>query len=210
MKKTLLMLGAGGHAKVVADCALVSGQWQDIVFLDDRYPELTTVGHWPVIGRIEELESFVALYPAMALGVGVNYDTLRILWLERGLTAGVDFPPVIHPAAVVSPFATIGKGTVVFAGAVVNVDTTVGQACILNTHCSIDHDCMIGHGSHISPGASLAGGVNIGDRVWVGMGASIIQGTTIESDVVVGAGAVVIHDVPAGAKIVGVPAKKIN
>ena len=178
METTLLILGAGGHAKVVADCALASGVWQAVAFLDDRYPELNRVGHWPVVGRIAELESFASDYPLMALGVGVSYDALRLQWLERGLAAGIKFPPVIHPAATISSFAKLGSGTVVFAGAVINVDAVIGNACILNTNCSVDHDCMICDGTHISPGASLAGNVTTGERVWVGMGAQVIPGLT--------------------------------
>ncbi|WP_257281522.1 acetyltransferase [Endozoicomonas sp. ISHI1] len=205
----LLILGAGGHAKVVADAALASGQWSGVAFLDDRFPELKFIGKWSVIGRVTDLKDFIDKFPFMALGVGVNYDNHRLTWLEQGLKAGAQFPPVIHPSAVISPFSKIGAGTVVFAGAIVNVDSEIGNACILNTGCTVDHDCMIGDGSHISPGASLAGCVSIGKRVWVGMRASVIQGLSVYSDVVIGAGAVVINDVPVGAKMIGVPAKRV-
>ncbi len=207
MDKVLLILGAGGHGKVVADCALSSGQWDRVLFLDDRYPDLEQAGHWPVIGRVSDLEHFVNDYPFMALGVGVNHDLLRVQWLEYGINAGASFPAIIHSRAVVSPFAAIGAGTVICAGAVVCVDAAVGQACILNTHCSIDHDCTIGDGSHISPSATLGGGVVVGECAWVGLGASVIQGVAIGSNAVVGSGAVVIRDVPAKMKMAGVPAR---
>lgn len=205
----LLILGAGGHAKVVADSALASGQWSGVAFLDDRFPELEFIGKWSVIGRVTNLKDFIDKFPFMALGVGVNYDNLRLTWLEQGLKAGAQFPPIIHPSAVISPFSKIGAGTVIFSGAIVNVDSEIGNACILNTGCTIDHDCIIGDGTHISPGASLAGCVSVGKRVWVGMRTSIIQGLSIDSDVIIGAGAVVINDVPAGAKMFGVPAKQV-
>ena len=209
MERILLILGAGGHAKVVADCALASGVWHSVAFLDDRFPELTNVGHWPVVGRVSDMENFVEQYPFMALGVGVNYDALRLQWLDRGLVAGAEFPPVVHSSAVVSPFAKVDMGTVVFAGAVINVDSVIGKACILNTNCSVDHDCVIGSGCHISPGASVAGGVTTGERAWVGMGAQVIQGVSLGADVVVGAGAVVLDDVAVGLTVIGVPARSI-
>ncbi|KEQ13076.1 acetyltransferase [Endozoicomonas numazuensis] len=210
MKNTLLILGAGGHAKVVADCALTTGLWQSVCFLDDRFPMLKKVGCWPVIGCVSDMETFVDQFPSMALGVGVNYDALRLQWLERGLKAGAQFPAVIHPASVISSFASVGQGAVVFAGVVVNVATVIGRACILNTNSTVDHDCHVDDGSHISPGASLAGGVSIGKAVWVGMGSQIIQGVSIGSGAIVGAGAVVLDDVAENTIVVGVPAKLIS
>ena len=209
MDNTLLILGAGGHAKVVADSALASDQWQSVAFLDDRFPDLNRNGHWPVIGRITDLESFVEDYPYMALGVGVSYDNLRLEWLSRGLKAGALFLPVIHPASMVSTFASVGKGSVIFAGAIVNIGSSIGEGCILNTNCTLDHDCFIGNGSHVSPGAILAGNVCTQERVWIGMGAQVIQGVTLGADTVIGAGAVVLNDVTSGSTVVGVPARPI-
>lgn len=206
MTQPLLILGAGGHAKVVADCAVASEHWDEVYFLDDRYPVLTQVGQWPVIGKISEMENFIEQYPHMALGVGVSYDVLRVVWLKRATKAGACFPAIVHPSATVSPFARVGAGTVVFAGAVVNVDAHVGEACIINTVASIDHDCVIGDGSHVSPGASLAGGVTVGQLCWVGMGAQIIQGVSIGDHAIIGAGAVVIRNVESMSTVVGIPA----
>lgn len=209
MNSTLLILGAGGHARVVADCALATGQWTGVAFLDDRYPELDSMNGWPVVGRITDLESFVPEYPMMALGVGVSYESLRLQLLARGHQAGVKFPAIIHPSATISPFATISDGSVVFAGAVINVNASIGSGCIINTLSSIDHDCSIGNGTHISPGALLAGAVTIGDKAWIGMGAKILQCISVGDETVVGAGAVVLSDVPTNSKVVGVPARPI-
>ena len=209
MNSTLLILGAGGHASVVADCSLATGKWSTVAFLDDRYPELDSTNGWPVVGRIADLETFVTEYPEMALGVGVSYESLRLELLARGQQAGALFPPVIHPSATVSPFASVNDGSVIFAGAVININARIGSGCIINTASSVDHDCFIGNGSHISPGALLAGAVSIGEKVWVGMGAKILQCISVGTEAIVGAGAVVLSDVPANTKVVGVPARPI-
>ena len=210
MNNTLLILGAGGHARVVADCALATKQWSNVAFLDDRYPEFDSMNGWPVVGRISDLELFVSEYPEMALGTGVSYESLRLELLGRGKVAGALFPAVIHPAATVSPFATVDDGSVVFAGAVININARIGSGCIINTVSSIDHDCSIGNGTHISPGALLAGAVTVGEKAWIGMGAKILQCLSIGADAVVGAGAVVLADVPANSKVVGIPARSIS
>ena len=210
MKSTLLILGAGGHARVVADCALATDLWSSVVFLDDRFPELSSINDWPVVGRIAELESFATEYSEMALGVGVSYESLRLELLARGQQVGAKFPAIIHPSATISSYAMVSDGSVVLAGAVINVNASIGSGCIINTLSSIDHDCSIGDGSHISPGALLAGCVTIGEKSWIGMGAKIIQCISVGGESVVGAGAVVLADVPAKSKAVGVPAKLIS
>ena len=210
MESKLLILGAGGHARVVADCALATGQWSGVAFLDDRFPEMSSMNDWPVVGRVADMESFVTQYPEMALGVGVSYESLRLELIAVGHRAGVRFPAIIHPAATVSPFATVAEGSVVFAGAVININASIGSACIINTLSSIDHDCSIGNATHISPGAILAGAVTIGEKAWIGMGAKILQCLTVGAEAVVGGGAVVLADVPANSKVVGVPARAIS
>ncbi len=208
MHKNLLVLGAGGHAKVVADCAFATGQWNKISFLDDRFPKLTMLNNWEVIGKISELSKFLTVYPELALGVGSN--SLRLDWLQFGLSEGFHFPVIIHPSAVISSFADIDKGSVVFAGAVLNIHAKLGAACIINTGANVDHDCTLADGVHISPGASLAGEVIVGKEAWVCMGAQITQGRNIGKSAIVGAGAVVLNDVGAHSTVVGVPASPVN
>lgn len=210
MNRTLLILGAGGHARVVADCALAKKNWSNVVFLDDRYPVLNSTNGWPVVGRIADLEMHVSEYPEMALGVGVSYESLRLELLALGKQAGAVFPVIIHPAATVSPFTEVGIGSVVFASAVINVGTCIGAGCIINTASVVDHDCSISDGVHISPGALLAGAVTVGEKAWIGMGANVLQCLSVGAESVVGAGAVVLSDVPANSKVVGVPARAVS
>lgn len=201
---SLLIIAAGGHAKVVAETALAAGVASKIAFLDDR-PLPPTVG-WPVLGSLDKaLESNIREQFPVAL-VAIGHPIIRLRWLARLQSAGYRLPLLIHPTAWISPSAEIGPGTVIFAQAAVQSDVVIGSGAILNTGCSIDHDAVIDDGVHICPGARLAGEVKVGTRSWIGIGASVIQQVHIGSDVTVGAGAAVVNDLPDGVTAVGVPA----
>jgi sugar O-acyltransferase (sialic acid O-acetyltransferase NeuD family) len=206
----LLLLGAGGHARVVAETALSTCRFSRIAFLDDRCTgpaQLPDQLGWPVIGP-----STAALDPQIrhqfpAALVAIGSATVRLHWLPRLAAAGYELPIVIHPTAWVSPSALIGIGSVVFAQAAIQAQAVIGSGAILNTGCSVDHDAQLGDGVHICPGARLAGEVQVGDRSWIGIGASVIQQIRIGADVTVGAGAAVVRDLPDGVTALGVPAR---
>jgi len=205
--KRLAILGASGHGKVVADTAESCG-WSSISFFDDAWPDVKLNGVWSVVGNTQSLLDQLADFDGVVVAIGNNrirYE--KMLQLE---SAGALLVPLIHPSAVVSKYASIGKASVVFAGCVVNVGCRVGKGCILNTACTVDHDAVLGDAVHISPGAHLAGGVTVGDRSWVGIGASVRQMIAIGSDVMIGAGAAVVAHVPDGETVVGVPARSFN
>jgi len=211
MTPTLWVVGAGGHAGVVADAALAGGRWREVAFFDDRWPQLATVRHGPVLGPVQALrERLAALAGAAAPEVIVAVgDNVRRLALSRELVAaGATLATVLHPSAVLSPSARVGPGSLVAAGAVLNPGARVGLAGIVNTRASVDHDCTVGDGVHLCPGVTLAGNVQIGDLAWVGIGSCVIQGRSIGAGALVGAGAVVIADVEAGTTVVGCPAKE--
>lgn len=208
MGRSILIVGGGGHGRVVADAARLSGQWGRIAFVDDLYPVLDSAGSWPVIGTVAELDLLASEWGEAVIAIGNN--TTRIAVLESAKTCGFDIVSVIHPSAQIAEDVTIGEGTVVFANAVVNTGSVLGNACIVNTAVTVDHDDQIGTGVHLSPGVHLAGDVKIGDRSWIGIGAVVIQGCSVGHDVMVGAGAVVTKDIDNGLTVMGVPAREFE
>ena len=202
--KRLAILGASGHGKVVADAAELSG-WDEVVFFDDAWPDITHNAVWPVRGSTADLLAVLDSFAGVAIAIGNNvirYEKLQLLREQ-----GAFLPVIIHPHAVISRYATIGEGSVVCAGVVVNADACIGAAAILNTGCSVDHDCLLADAVHISPGARLAGGAKVGLCAWIGIGAVVRQLLTVGAYSVVGAAAAVVMDVPEHATVVGVPAK---
>jgi sugar O-acyltransferase (sialic acid O-acetyltransferase NeuD family) len=202
--RRLLLVGAGGHGRVVADLAECLG-FETIDFADEQWPEISRNGAWPVVGSIDDVAGLAGQYDAAIATSGKNAARLGIHRRLKDLAAA---PPVlIHPSAVVSRHARLGSGSVVLANAVVNAFATIGEAAILNTACTVDHDCRLGDGVHVSPGAHLAGQVEVGDCAWIGIGASIRQRVRIGSETVVGAGSTVVSDIDAGATVFGSPAR---
>ena len=192
-----LIIGAGGHGKVVADTADASG-YSKIAFLDQTWPERIQNGRWEIVGKPEKSDEL------MFCAVGNNNRRAHI-FEEYQLNCA---PVLVHPSAVVSPTASMGPGTLVVAGSIVNADTVVGRGVILNTACSVDHDCIIGDFVHISPGARLAGNVHIGAGTWIGIGAVVREGVRIGKNVIVAAGAAVVGDIKDGVRVGGIPARE--
>ena len=209
----LLILGGGGHSKVVAETALSSGLAESIVLLDDRYqhngPDLTVLG-WPVIGPLSLALEDDCTKSYRSAFVGLGNSRLRMLWLSKLLNAGYHLPTIIHPSAVISPSCTVRNGTAVFANAVLQSHVDIGHGCIINTSSSVDHDSRLSSGVHICPGSHLAGNVTVGPFSFIGIGATVIQNVTIGSNVTVGASAAVLSDLPSHCTAVGVPASIIT
>ena len=208
----LLILGAGGHAKVVAETAIACGFASRVVFLCDRCScpsEYPPVLGWPVIGPLSfSLQSECRMkFPAALVAIG-NAET-RLYWIQKLQAVGYSLPVLIHPMAWISPSSQIGPASVVLSHSTVQAHAFIGTGSILNTGCSIDHDSQLSDGVHICPGARVAGEVHVGARSWIGIGASVIQQIRIGSDVTVGAGAVVVRDLSDGVTAVGVPARAL-
>ncbi len=207
--QSIVIWGAGGHAKVVADAARASG-WEVAYFLDDD--------------AVRQGENFAGatihgpstqLFTADAdrtriLFVAIGGNAARARCLTEAQRAGYPIASLIHPSAIVSPSAQIGCGSVIMAGAVVQADARIGEGVIINTGASVDHDCVVGDFVHLAPGARLTGEVTVGDQTLVGAGAVVIPGIRIGRRAIIGAGAVVISDVPDGQTVVGVPARVVS
>ncbi len=194
----IVILGAGGHARVVID-TLREGR-RDLHLLgivdDGERPPADVLGV-PILGdsrRLMELrERGVTL---AALGVGaVTHNALRAELFQRLRRQGFHQPNLIHPRAVVEPSAHLGEGNQIFAGAVVSSAVRLGDGCIVNSGAVVSHDCVLGDHVHVTPGAVLAGGVSIGDRTVVGMASTVYLGVTVGRDVVLTNGSHVFHDV---------------
>ena len=198
------MIGAGGHAKVVIEAARALGF--AIAGLVAPAPEGTTLLGVPVLGDDDALPRLRAEGIAAAvLGIGDNHR--RAAAAKRLLALGFALPPLPHPAAWVSPSCVLGAGVVVLQRAALSAATACGTAAIVNSGAIVEHDSEIGEAAHVAPGCALAGHVRVGARTLVGIGSAVRPGVVIGADAIVGAGSVVVRDVPAGATVMGCPAR---
>lgn len=202
--KSLAILGASGHGKIIADIGENCGF--SVTFFDDQ--QQGNLGPWKIKGTSEDLLESCKKFDGVIIGIGNNatrQDKLSVL-----VSAGATIPNLIHPSASVSQYANLGIGSVVCAGAIVNAFVSAGKGIIINTGATVDHDCYLGDFTHLSPGVHLAGGVRVGSRSWIGIGASVIQQVEIGQDTIIGAGSVVIRNIPDSVTAVGVPAAIIK
>ncbi len=203
---SVVIIGAGGHAKVAADIFRQMGLsiWG---YLDDDPAKtgLKLLG-LPILGLIQSY----AEYPDAAFIVGIGANQARYNLAQRLTQAGVRWASAIHPRAVVAESVTLGAGGLIAAQAAINPDAQIGDHVIINTGATVDHDCSIGDFVHVAPGAHLAGGVKVGAGTLIGIGTVVTPYRTIGSGVVIGAGAVIVDDIPDNVTVVGVPGKIIN
>lgn len=194
--KRLIIIGASGHGKVVADIAKLNG-YTDIKFLDDD-ANVKECGGFPVIGGTTSA-------PDGDLFVAVGNAQIRNSLMDRYTDRY--FPVLVHPSAVIAEDVSIDSGSIVMAGIVVNPGVEIGRGCIVNTSSSIDHDCVIHDFVHIAVGAHLCGTVKIGSNCWIGAGSTVSNNINICSDAIIGAGAVIVKNIEEPGTYVGVPAK---
>lgn len=202
MGQQVIIIGASGHGKVVADTILQSGD-QVKGFLDDNPEAGNSFIGFPILGRVDQFVNF----PRAKFVVAIGNAKIRENIVKK--LTDVSWYTAIHPKAVISPLDTsIGEGTVVMADAVINAGARIGDHCIINTGAVVEHDNRIEDFVHVSVGAKLAGTVHIGKYTWVGIGAAVSNNIGICNDCVVGAGAVIVKDIKEQGTYIGVPAEK--
>ena len=203
-KKKLLIIGASGHGKVVADVALKMNKWERIAFLDDDETLKKSLS-LDVIGNSKDLKAYVDEWDIF-VAIGSNSTREKIQETLDNLTATI--PVLIHPRAVIGEEVEIAKGTVVMGGVIINSSTKIGRGCIINTGSTIDHDNFIEDFVHISPGVHLAGTVKVGSRCWLGIGSIVSNNISLHRDSKIGAGAVMVKDTIEAGLYIGVPARR--
>ena len=207
MEKGIVVVGAGGHAKVCIESLRAMGKQVDYCIGEASDCELC-VGV-PILAGDENLKRLRDEGYEMAF-IAIGSNRLRRRLGGLAMDMGYQLTNAIHPSAVVSPSVRLGAGVAVMAGAVINAEASIGALSIVNTGATVDHDCMIGEAVHIAPQCGLAGNVKVGDLSFLGVGTRVIPGIHIGTNVTVGAGAVVISDIDDGRTVAGVPARLLK
>jgi UDP-perosamine 4-acetyltransferase len=205
MMKQLVIVGAGGHAKVVADMALASGWIVGGLTDNDVHKAGQTVIGRPILGGDDILDTMNRENIALTIGVGIGPGRRSLF--EAWRAHGFEFPHLAHPSAIVARSAMIAEGAQIMAGAIVQPDVKIGRNAVINTSASIDHDSEISDHVFISPGVVVAGEVRVGLGVFVGAGAVLLPRVAIGAGAIIAAGAVVRENVADGATVMGVPAR---
>jgi len=205
MKEKLLIIGASGHGRVVADIALKLNKWKSIAFLDDDETIKSSMGI-EVVGKSSDAIKHLT---DCDIFVGVGNNVLREKIQERLEVEGATIPTLIHPNAVIGQDVELKSGVVVMAGVVINCCTQIGKGSIINTGATVDHDNLIEDFVHISPGVHLAGTVKIGKGSWLGIGSVVSNNIKITSRCKFGAGAVVVKDITEPGTYIGIPVRRV-
>lgn len=201
MSDNVIIIGTGGHAKVIADIVLKNG---DVLlgFLDDNRSKGEIILGYPIIGNIDDIYLFYDI-ASFIIGIGDNFVRKSI-----ANKYNVKWYTAIHPSASIAIDEMIDNGTVIMANTVINTSAKIGKHCIINTGAIVEHDDIISDYVHISPNAALGGTVNIGECTHIGIGASVKNNINITSKCIIGAGSVVVKDIDKSGTYVGVPARR--
>lgn len=210
MNKNVIIIGAGGHSKVIADI-IVKSQDNVLGFLDDNIPIDTVIikeKNLKVLGKIEDSLKIKEKNTDIEFVIGIGNSKTRKAIAEK--YPNLTYYTAIHPSSQIALDVKIEDGTVVMANTCINTSTKIGKHCIINTGAIIEHDNEINDYVHISPNATLCGTVKIGEITHIGAGATIKNNIKICNDCVIGAGAVVVKNIERSGKYIGIPSKKLK
>jgi sugar O-acyltransferase (sialic acid O-acetyltransferase NeuD family) len=211
MSLPVLIIGGGGHAKVLIDTLRLCSKTVLGIAEADPTRIGTDIFGIRVIGNDDMISGYAPESLHLVNGIGsIHLPEQRRTLFDKFKKRGFSFETVIHPSAVVASGVVLGEGVQIMAGAVIQPGSRIGKNTIVNTKASVDHDCTIGDHVHVSPGVTLSGDVRVGNGVHIGTGSTVIQGITIGRNSLVGAGSVVLTDLPDDVEVAGVPAKKIK
>ena len=203
MHTDILIVGSGGHAKVVIETLSMKNVFTNIRIVDEREDKK---GSFFNQYSVDFLKSWNILETNFHVAIGSNEARSRIS--KDAIIVGKNYQSIIHPESTISPSAIILDGSFVAANTVISSDALINKGCILNHFASVDHDCIIGEYSHIAPHATLLGGVKVGSHCLIGAGAVILPKISVGNYVVVGAGSIVTRDIPDNMTYFGNPAKE--
>lgn len=201
----IVVLGAGGHAKVILDMIQnvsnieLSKNLGGVILLDDRLECDTEIMGCAVKGTIRNCSNYRE-HASFIIGIGDNKTRKKIAESYH-----LNYMTLVHPSAVIGCDVTLGEGTVVMAGAVINSGSRIGRHCIVNTGATVDHDCILHDFVHISPGAHLGGTVEIGQESWIGLGSCVKNNVSVGAGCIIGAGGIVVRNIIISGTYVGNP-----
>lgn len=210
MNLPVLIVGGGGHAKVIIEVLRLRAITILGIIDTDAAKLGTEVSGIRIIGDDKAISGYKPETLLLVNGIGsVRLPKIRMAVFETFKAKGYTFATIIHPSSIMAADVVLGEGAQIMAGVVIQPGCIIGADVIVNTRASVDHDCIIGDNVHIAPGVTLSGGVKVGNGAHIGTGATVIQGVVIGKNCVIAAGSVVIDNMPSDTEVAGVPAKKI-
>jgi UDP-perosamine 4-acetyltransferase len=210
-KRKIILIGGGGHCKVVISILKKLDNFE-IIGIVDNYKSDSFISGIKIIGTDNDLKDIYkrGIHNALITVGSTKDNTKRYRLFNLVKKIGYKFPIIVSPDAIVDSNVSIDEGTVIMPGCIINISTSFGKNCIVNSGAIVEHDCKIGDYCHIAPGAHISGSVEIGELSFIGIGSTIIQGVKVGKNVTIGAGSVIIKDIPDNAVVVGNPGKVIK